>query len=78
MTFEPTEIEEIQIPVLHKLAIDFDEIDRLIRQRKIEEVLDIVDEALLIRKLKFSIYEVSLLRGIWKKLSNRRSERKRK
>jgi len=78
MTFEPTEIEEIPIPVLHKLAIDFDEIDRLIRQRKIEEVLDIVDEALLIRKLRFAIDEVGLLRGIWRKLSNRRTERKRK
>ncbi|MFU8845080.1 MAG: N-6 DNA methylase, partial [Bacteroidales bacterium] len=47
MTFEPTEIEEIQFPVLADLDLDFKKIDELIRKRKIEEVLDIVDEALL-------------------------------
>ncbi|MDA8091202.1 MAG: class I SAM-dependent methyltransferase [Nitrospiraceae bacterium] len=76
MTFEPTEIEEIRIPVLKKLNLNFDEIDQLIRKRKIERVLDIVDEALLLKKYGFSKNEVTLLRGIWKKLSTRRRERK--
>lgn len=76
MTFEPTEIEEIRIPDIQDLATDFDEIDQLIRQRRIEEVLDIVDNALLIQKLKFTKNEVSQLRKIWRKLSNRRIKRK--
>lgn len=78
MTFEPTEIEEIQIPVLADLDIDFDQVDALIRQRKIEEVLDLVDEALLIKHHGFAKDEVNALRGIWKKLSQRRINRKKK
>lgn len=78
MTFEPTEIEEIQIPVLKDLELDFKKIDSLIRQRKIEEVLDLVDQELLIKHHGFSQDEVAALRGIWKKLSQRRLNRKRR
>lgn len=78
MTFEPTEIEEIQIPVLTVLDLEFDKVDALIRKRKIEAVLDIVDEALLIQHHGFAKADVEILRGIWKKLSQRRNNRKRK
>jgi len=77
LTFEPTEIEEIPLPLLGAHKIDFKKIDSLIRQRKIEEVLDIIDKELLIKQLKFSESEVQMLRGIWKKLSGRRSGRKK-
>jgi adenine-specific DNA-methyltransferase len=78
MTFEPTEIEEIQIPILADLDIDFNQIDALIRKRNIEEVLDIVDEALLIRHHGFSKSEVDSLRAIWWwKLSQRRINRRK-
>jgi len=76
LTFEPSEIEEIPLPILKKSEIDFYEIDKLIRQRRIEEVLDIVDKELLVKQLKLSISEVKMLRRIWKKLSDRRSNRK--
>jgi adenine-specific DNA-methyltransferase len=76
LTFEPTEIEEIPLPLLVKINIDFDNIDALIRQRRIEEVLDMVDEELLIKQMKMKKAEVIALRGIWKKLSNRRNNRK--
>lgn len=75
LTFEPTEIEEIPLPILDNYTIDFKKMDGLIRQRKIEEVLDIVDNELLIKQLKFSESEVLMLRGIWKKLSGRRMNR---
>ena len=78
LTFEPTEIEELPLPILGKHNIDFKRVDSLIRQRKIEEVLDIVDRELLIKQLKFSEKEVKTLRGIWKKLSGRRTNRKSK
>lgn len=78
MTFEPSEIEEIQIPVLKNVSVDFDMIDALIRKREIDKVLDIIDEALLIDHHGFSIEEVSQLRGVWKKLSQRRINRKKK
>ncbi len=76
MTFEPTEVEEIRIPVLKDLDIDFEKIDLLIRNRKIEEVLDIIDQELLIKKHKFTEEEVQRLRAIWKKLASRRNNRK--
>jgi adenine-specific DNA-methyltransferase len=75
MTFEPTEIEEIHIPVLADLEIDFDKVDTLIRNWKIEEVLDMMDEALLIKHHGFAKAEVDVLRGIWRKLSQRRLNR---
>lgn len=77
LTFEPTEIEEIRIPVLADLDVGFENIDALIRQRKIEEVLDMVDEALLIKHHGFAKAEVEALRGIWRKLSQRRINRKK-
>lgn len=76
MTFEPTEIGEIRIPVLKKISVDFMEIDNLLRQREIEKVLDIIDEELLIKQHGFSKEEVMTMRNIWKKLSGRRIGRK--
>lgn len=76
LTFEPTEIEELPFPILEKSTIDFKKVDSLIRQRRIEEVLDIVDEELLIKQLKFSKVQVQMLRGIWKKMCGRRYGRK--
>lgn len=78
MTFEPTEIEEIRIPILKDIEVDFKIIDQLIRKREIEKVLDIVDQELLIKKHKFTEEEVQTLRAIWRKLSDRRNNRKRK
>lgn len=76
LTFEPTEIEEIPLPLLTKTKINFKKIDSLMRMRKIDEVLDMVDNELLIQQLKYSIDEVKTLRSIWKKLSARRNGRK--
>ena len=75
LTFEPTEIEELPFPILDSSKIDFKKIDALIRKRKIDEVLDLVDEELLIKQYKFTKSEVRSLRKIWKKLSDRRRNR---
>ncbi|QKJ32872.1 class I SAM-dependent methyltransferase [Mucilaginibacter mali] len=76
LTFEPTEIGEIPLPLLTHTRIDFDRVDNLIRQRKIEEVMNIIDRELLIKQLKFTTNEVKQFRDIWKKLSGRRLNRK--
>lgn len=78
LTFEPTEVEELPMPFLVNSNIDIHEIDALMRQKKIHEVLDIVDKALLIDQLGFSADEVAQFRAIWKKLSGRRIGRKSK
>lgn len=76
LTFEPSEIEEIPLPILKNLNVDFNHIDDLMRQRRIDEVLDIIDQELLIKQMKMKKTDVIALRGIWKKLSNRRNNRK--
>ena len=78
LTFEPTEVEELPMPFLFDSKIDLHEIDALMRQKKIHQVLDIVDKALLIDQLGFSADEVVQFRAIWKKLSGRRIGRKSK
>lgn len=77
LTFEPTEIEEIPLPVLDSNPIDFKKIDGLVRQRRIEEILDMVDQVLLKEQLHFSDNEILKLRGIWKKMASRRLNRKK-
>ena len=76
LTFEPTEVGEIPLPMLLQDTVGFSKIDRLIRQRKIETVLDIIDHELLIKQLKFTRKEVATLRNIWRKLSDRRQNRR--
>lgn len=75
MTFEPTEIEELLIPVVENHSIDINLIDELIREDRIEDVLDIVDKAVLIDYYGFSLEETLELRNIWRKMSNRRINR---
>ena len=75
MTFEPTEIEELLIPVVENHGIDLNQIDELIREDRIEEVLDIVDRAVLINHYGFTLEKTLELRNIWKKMSDRRINR---
>lgn len=77
LTFEPTEVGELPLPLLEIISEEnFKRIDRLIRARKIKEVLDIVDKELLINLLNYSPSDVLTLRRIWEKLSYRRQNRK--
>lgn len=76
LTFEPTEIEDIRMPILKNISVNFKEIDLLIRNREIEKVLDIVDEELLIKQHQFSREDVNALREIWRKMAGRRNNRK--
>lgn len=76
LTFEPTEIQEIKIPIVGEVNIDFLKLDSLIRQRKIEDALDIVDNELLIGYHGFKKEELKVLRDIWKKMASRRTNRK--
>jgi len=79
LTFEPTEVEELPLPMLlRRDAVDFEEVDRLMREKKIIQVLDIVDQALLIDQMGYTRAEVLDFRSIWQKLSARRIGRKKK
>ena len=78
LTFEPSEIRKLMIPMKNAELIDVKKIDQLIRDNKIEEVLNYSDEILLADGLGLSNDEVKMLRNIWIKLSERRLGRKEK
>lgn len=76
LTFEPSEIRKLMIPMKNAELLDVKKIDQLIRDNKIEEVLDYSDRILLVNGLGLSKNEVKILRNIWLKLSERRLGRK--
>lgn len=78
LTFEPSEIRKLMIPMKNAELLDVKKIDQLIRDNKIEEVLDYSDRILLVNGLGLSNNEVKILRNIWVKLSERRLGRKEK
>lgn len=78
LTFEPSEIRQLKIPMKNAEQLDVIKIDSLIREDKIEEVLDYTDEILLVEGLGLTKPEVDMLRNIWIKLCERRLGRKEK
>lgn len=78
MTFEPGEVRKLQIPMIGAEELDLNYIDSLMRQGKIIEILDYTDNILLKKYLNLSDEEISLLRNVWEKMSNRRIDRKKK
>ncbi|MEK6984187.1 MAG: N-6 DNA methylase [Nanoarchaeota archaeon] len=77
LTFEPTEAENLPLPLEGAEHLNFQKIDALIRKGEIEKVLDITDKILLKDGLNLSDSEIKSLRTIWKKLRDRRLYRKR-
>lgn len=79
LTFEPTEIEALPLPILSGIqGLNLLEIEGLMRKKQVEKVLDLVDDQLLIKQYGFSKCDVQVLRGIWRKLAERRGNRKRR
>ena len=76
LTFEPSEIRKLMIPMKNAELLDVKKIDRLIRANNIESVLDLTDEILLMNGLGLSSSDVKMLRNIWVKLRERRLRRK--
>ncbi len=76
LTFEPSEIRKLMIPMKNAELLDVKKIDRLIRTNNIESVLDLTDEILLMNGLGLSSSDVKMLRNIWVKLRERRLGRK--
>lgn len=77
MTFEPSEVEKLPLPVAGVDAVDVRLIDRLIRNKETLAALDLVDRATLIDGLGLTEGQVARLRGIWVKLKERRRGRKK-
>jgi adenine-specific DNA-methyltransferase len=76
LTFEPSEAEDLPLPLEGSEQLDFALLDQQLRSGRIEDVLAITDKVLLVDGLGLSWQETSALRQIWQKLRNRRINRK--
>ncbi len=75
LTFEPSEAERLPIPYFEG-AGNLTKIDKLLRTKGIDAVLDMTDQILLIERLHLSPKDARMLREIWRKLRDRRINRK--
>jgi len=75
LTLEPSEAENLPIPLEAAENLDFKKIDSLERQKRIEPILDITDAVLLNEGLQIEEEKIKMLRNIWRKLRNRRFNR---
>lgn len=76
LTFEPSEAERLPLPVKNADRLDISRIDRDLRDNNIEAVLNMNDHILLAKGLNLSSTDISMLRGIWRKLRDRRIRRR--
>jgi len=76
LELEPNEAEEVPIPYFD-VKIVFNEVDRCLRENEIDVALEIVDGLVLKEHLGLSTEQVETLRGVWRKLSRRRTQRRR-
>ncbi|MBI1923630.1 hypothetical protein HYR99_05215 [Candidatus Poribacteria bacterium] len=75
LELEPGEAEELPIPFLEHIDIDWEKVDSLLRQGKYLEALDYVDATILMNGIGFDRFTVNLVRSAWLELRDRRSYR---
>ena len=78
LTFEPSETEQLPLPLIGAENLDLNYLDSLLRTKGIESVLQITDQVLLRDGLSLSVEEIKMLHNIWIKLRDRRIQRKHK
>lgn len=76
LELEPNEAEKLPLPLKGAEKLDLGRIHKLLLDDDIESVLDMTDEVLLIGGLGLSEEETRMLRGVWRKLRDRRINRK--
>ena len=78
LTFEPSEVRAIPIPILDDYKIDLQLYDDLAKIDDFDEILRINDEIILEKGLGFSKEDVASINSMWKKMRDRRLSRKKK
>ena len=76
LTFEPSEAENLPLPLQGMENLDLDQIDALLRIGDIEAILDITDDVLLKQGLGMEASEVACIRTMWRKMRDRRIYRR--
>lgn len=78
LELEPTEAERLLVPATLGHGLSIEECDQLIREGRLDRVLEQNDRLILERALGLSKRECGMLRSIWEKMRNRRMARKRR
>ena len=71
-TFPPVVDPALVPETLHQ------KVDELVRERRFDEALDLVDRVVLVGALGFTEHEVMTLRGAWMQLRDRRAGRSKR
>ena len=77
LELEPTEAERLLVPRVLRKGLPLTEIDRLVREGRLTSALRENDKLILVRELGLSTGECEVLRRIWRKMRNRRMNRKK-
>lgn len=72
LELEPGEAEKLTIPYHHDMELDVEYIDKMLKNQKVEDALDYVDQETLIKNLGYTTQDTRRLRNAWKVLSTRR------
>ena len=79
LKLEPTEAEALLLPpIAASVGTKVEQVDELLRARRMNDVLDVVDKLVLIDGLGLSQHQVSLLRAGAERLRARRRARNKK
>lgn len=79
LELEPSEAEELPVPDPSLVTPDLiSKVDALVRARRIDDALDVVDRTLLIEGLSFTEDDARIARHIWATLRDRRLRRGKK
>jgi len=76
LTFEPSEVRMLRIPMLGADKLDFEKADQLSRNGNTQALLDYIDSAMLEEQYGLSKKDIQSLRGAWATLRDRRLARK--
>ncbi|MDQ2784505.1 MAG: class I SAM-dependent methyltransferase [Chloroflexota bacterium] len=75
LELEPNEADNLPIPPLQETNIMLETLDRLSRSNEITQALDLTDHVYLRQGMGLATSDIDALRGIWEKLSHRRTSR---
>ena len=77
LELEPTEAERLMAPKQLNRAMSITEVDSLVREKKLQEVLDHNDRAVLQDGLGLTPGDCKRLRRIWRRMRDRRNSRRK-
>lgn len=79
LELEPNECDDLPVPDPVNVPVTLHQkVDELVRDRRIDDALDLVDQAVLVDRLGFDTDDVTALRKVWIQLRDRRSGRSKR